>query len=189
MYVPRRPKIVVVAALSTALLGGGVAVAAQSAGHANSATKGGKIGIFVTPGKGAVDKILVAGAIGDFGKAISIDKNGKVDGNGNYVNIKLQKGTFEVNAVKFNQAVNNAKPTINKATCSFFASGSHSVSLFNGTGAYAGISGAPKITGSFAFLAPRVKSGKHKGACNLSNNAKPLSQYSSIQGGGAVSFS
>jgi hypothetical protein len=186
MYVPRRSKIVVVAALSTALLGGGVAVAAHSI---HSAKKGGKIGIFVSPTNGAVSKIMIAGVIGDFGKAISIDKNGKVDANGNYVKIKLQKGTFEVNSVKLDKAINNTKPNINKATCSVYLTKSHTVTLFNGTGAYAGISGTPKITVSFAFIGPRVKSGKHKGQCNMKNNAKPLSEFQSIQGGGSISFS
>jgi hypothetical protein len=188
MYVPRRSKIVVVAVLSTALLGGGVAVAAQRTGHASSATKGGKVGIFVTPSNGPVSKILIAGAIGDFGKAISIDKNGTVDNNGNYVNIKLQKGTFEVNSTKLDKLLNGT-PNINKANCSVYASKTHTVTLFNGTGAYAGISGTPKITISFAVILPRVKSGKHKGQCNFKNSAKPLSQFQSIQGGGNVSFS
>jgi hypothetical protein len=132
---------------------------------------------------------LIAGAIGDFGKAISIDKNGTVDADGNYVNIKLQKGTFEVNSTKLNKALNNAKPSINKATCSIYVTGAHAATLFNGSGAYAGISGAPKITANFALILPRVKSGKHMGQCNMKNNAKPLSQYQSLQGGGTVSFS
>jgi hypothetical protein len=186
MYVPRRSKIVVVAALSTALLGGGVAVAAHGV---HSGKKGGKVAIFATPSNGPVSKILIAGAIGDFGKAISIDKNGKVDANGNYVKIKLQKGTFEVNSTNLNKAVNNTQPNLDKATCSAYLVKSHTVTLFNGTGAYAGISGTPKITISFAFLGPRFKSGKHKGQCNMKNSAKPLAQYSSIQGGGTVSFS
>lgn len=185
MLVTRRCKAIVVAALSTALLGGGVAVAARGA---HSAPKGGQVGIFVTNIKGPDDKIMIAGAIGDYGKSITVNKNGKANNNGNYEKVKLQKGTFVVNVTKLNHLL-NTRPKINKATCSVYVTKTHAVSLSKGTGLYAGISGHPKITVSFAFLAPRVKSGKHKGQCDFRSNTKPLSHFSSIQGGGTVSFS
>ncbi len=50
------------------------------------------IEIWATSGTGAVAKILITGVIGDYGTATTIDKNGKVDENGDYVNIALKHG-------------------------------------------------------------------------------------------------
>ena len=63
----------------------------------------GTIEIWVTPGSGAVAKILVTGAIGDDGTATTIDKNGKVDDNGDYVDVALKHGGFKVNSVELKQ--------------------------------------------------------------------------------------
>jgi hypothetical protein len=48
--------------------------------------------MFVTPGNGAAATILITGAIGDYGKTLTIDKNGKTDSNGNYVKMTLREG-------------------------------------------------------------------------------------------------
>jgi hypothetical protein len=185
MTVTRRSKIVVVAALSAALVGAGTAYAARSA---SSAHKGGKVHIFVTSGKGPHSKIMITGAIGDYGKSRTTDKNGNTNGNGNFEHVVLQRGTFIVHTAKLNHALNNAKPEINKHNCSFYVSGTRATPLTDGTGAYAGISGSPKITITFAFIGPRVTSGKHKGECNQSHKAKPVSHAVSVSGVGNVSF-
>jgi len=145
--------------------------------------------IFVNPGNGASGTILVTGAIGDYGKTLTIDKNGKTDSNGNYVRITLHKGTFEVNSTALNAKANKAQPAFYNATCSaqFFVTGR--VMLFNGTGLYKGLTGTVNITETYAVILPLYKSGKDKGQCNASNNAQPLSYYSSITGTGRVSFS
>ena len=66
--VPREsvPALMVVLAVT-------VSVAASTAAPA---TTTGSVHIWVTPGKGAVDRILLSGVIADDGTATSIDKNG-----------------------------------------------------------------------------------------------------------------
>jgi hypothetical protein len=152
---------------------------------------GGKVNVFVTPSSpnGPRDTIVVTGAIGDYGKALSVDKSGKTDTNGDYEKITLQQGSFLVNATKLNAKLNHLKATVNKATCSVSASGTGPVTLSNGAGLYAGISGTLQITVKFAFVGPRFSSGPHKGQCNTNNNAPALAQYQSITGSGTVSFS
>ena len=49
-------------------------------------------------GNGAAGKIVITGAIGDYGKTVNIDQNGNTDPNGSFVKVTLQKGSFEVNA-------------------------------------------------------------------------------------------
>jgi hypothetical protein len=145
--------------------------------------------VWVTPGKGAVDKILLTGAIGDFGTATSTTKSGKVDTNGHYVKVKLRKGGFVVNAVAFNRRLGAKTPKVDKASCTAWLTGGGNVTLSDGTGAYAGISGTLKIETSYAFLGPLHKTGPQKGKCNLADSAVPLDVFmGSIVGSGSVTM-
>ena len=173
--------LVIVAALT------GMAVSVASAAGTPS---GGPIQLIATAGSNPVGTIVVAGAIGDYGKTLSMTKSGKPDSNGNYVKITLQKGTFEVNATAFNKATAKAPATINdKATCSFAFSGSGPVTLFNGTGLYKGISGTLTITINFIGYGPFYTSGTKKGECNTSPTAQPLAAKGWIMGRGNIKFS
>ena|ERR1700728_61550 len=174
-------------ALGVAVLGSLLISGASAFGV--SAPAGGTINVWATPiGEGAKATIVITGAIGDYGTALTINKNGKVNPNGNYVKITLKKGTFEVNSTMLNAAANNLQPTNNSTTCSASGSATGPVTLFNGTGLYKGIAATLNVTETFAFIGPLIKSGSHKGQCNESNNAKALAQYGSIQGSGTVSF-
>ena len=51
------------------------------------------------------------------------------------------------------------------------------MTLFDGTGAYAGIGGTVPMATSFAEIGPRFATGPKKGQCNMSNNAEPVSQF------------
>jgi hypothetical protein len=193
-----RFKVIVALVVVTALTGAsaGVALATSrpsgTAGFAAttpSTPAGGSVKIFATPNNGAGGTILITGAIGDYGKTLTIDKNGKTDSNGDYVKITLHKGTFEVNSTTLNAKANKAQPTIYKATCSAQLSVTAPVTLFNGTGLYQGITGTVNITETYAIIGPLYTSGKNKGQCNLSNNAQPIGQWGSITGSGRVSFS
>ena len=165
-----------------------LAIGAQAA----SSAAGGKIELFVTPKSlnNAVFKIVIVGAIGDYGTATSIDRNGKVDSNGNYVRIRLTKGGFEINSVALNKKTNSAPPLLeSQATCSVVFGGSGPVTVFNGTGAYSGIGGTLHITETFAAIGPRLKTGAKKGQCNTSNSARPVALWAAITGSGTVKFS
>jgi hypothetical protein len=133
--------------------------------------------------------ILVAGAIGDHGIATSETKSGKVDQNGNYVHIALEKGTFFVDATKLNGNQNGKVVVQNKTSCSFAFKVTGPITISNGTGAYEGISGTATMTVIFAGVGPYYMSGAKKGQCNTSQNATPNGVYQSITGTGTVKFS
>jgi uncharacterized protein (UPF0333 family) len=161
------------------------------AGPATAATsKGGTIYIAVTPNNSATYPIVITGAFADYGTATTIDQNGTVNANGNYVRIALKQGGFEVDSTTLNKKANSSAPTFNSTVnCSYTFTVSGPVTLLNGSGAYKGISGTLMITESFSAILPRITSGKHKGQCNEANNVAPIASAGNISGSGKVSFS
>jgi hypothetical protein len=180
-------KSVTAAAFAVAVAAGTVAVPAAAAPVTPA---GGTIEIWATPGNGPVGPIVITGAIGDYGTATTIDKNGKADNNGDYVKIALKHGGFEVNSVVLNQKTNAAAPTmVNNTTCSVEFGGSGPVTIFDGTGMYAGITGTVHITETFAAVGARYTTGPKKGQCNMNNSSQPLAFWGSITGTGKVAYS
>ena len=155
-----------------------------------SSPSGGKVSLWANANlTGATSKIVVVGAIADSGIGTSIDKNGKVDPNGSYERIVLKKGSFEADATALDQSASSGQPSLNDlATCSFAFSASGPITLSNGKGAYAGISGTLNVTEQFVGIGPLYKTGKHKGACNQSDNARPIAGAGAISGTGTVAF-
>jgi hypothetical protein len=176
-----RVKAVAVIAATGALL--------TASAAAGTAPAGGTIGIYATPTMGTVARIVVTGAIGDYGIATQINKDGKFDPNGGYVKVVLKHGGFEVNSIALNKKANAARPTTNSTTtCSFSVSTSGAVTLFNGTGMYAGLKGIAHVTMTFAGLGARYATGPKKGQCNKSNTSQPIAFWSAIDGLGEVTF-
>jgi hypothetical protein len=170
-------KLATAVGATACLLGAGsVAVAA-------SHPKGGKVRVFVTNTSATKGKILITGAIGDYGTTLSEDANGKVDPNGAFEKVKLKHGGFIVDATALNKKLNHSKPVFNKSNCSVVFSGTGPVTLGNGTGAYTGIAGTIRITVTFAGILPRTAKG-----CDTSPNAPTHGSYNSITGTGTVSF-
>jgi hypothetical protein len=169
-------------ALGCTFAGGSVALAAAST------PAPGKIKVFVSQINNTKSKILVTGAIGDYGTGVSTDKNGKVDSNGAFQKVTLKQGGFVVDATAFNRAINHLSPQTNKATCSLVLSGSGSGTLEKGTGLYQGIGGKLTITVTFAGIAPRFTSGAKKGQCNFAQNVQPFGAYQAITATGNVTF-
>ncbi len=179
-------KLVGGAGLLAAIAVAGVMVSAAPA----AAPTGGTIALFATVGNSSTGKIVVAGAIGDWGTAVSIDKNGRRDENGNYVKVTLRKGSFEIDSTALNKATASPRPQVaSDKTCSISTSGSAPVTLFNGTGAYKGISGTLKLTLSFAGVGRRSQSGPDKGKCLHSDTEPPLAMLGSVTGRGTIHFS
>jgi hypothetical protein len=135
-----------------------------------------------------VGTIVITGAIGDYGKTQSIDKNGKKDRNGGFQKVTLKHGTFVVDTTALDKKLAKAPPKINTATCSADFSVTAPSPLSQGTGLYFGIGGRVKITATFAAVAGRYTSGAKTGQCNFSNNSAPAAQYTSITGVGSVTF-
>jgi hypothetical protein len=154
---------------------------------AAAAPSGGPIELFATLGTGPSGKIVVAGAIGDWGSTLSIDKNGKPDLNGNFVRVTLKKGTFEIDSTAVNKQMANPRPTIaSDVTCSVAAGGSGPVKLFNGAGLYKGISGTVNVTITFTGVGGRYHSGAKQGQCD--HGPTPLAMLGSVNGRGTIHF-
>ncbi|HKI18566.1 MAG TPA: hypothetical protein VKA15_11830 [Isosphaeraceae bacterium] len=162
------------AAIVCFVLMGGLTLASAAA-SAQSSSSGGSIQVWLTPSlTGNGGKILITGAIADYGVT-----KGKKSGQA-----VLKKGTIKVNLKQFNAATNAVNPTINPSNCSTSFTASAPVPIVSGTGAYAGITGSFTLTAQYAFILPKTKSG----SCNTSNNANPISQYGSVSGSGTVSL-
>lgn len=176
------------AAFGAAMMGSALIFATAASGTGMPA--GGSVKLFAIPEDNSSlhTTVLFTGAIGDHGQALTINKNGTPDANGNYVKVTLKHGTFEINATALNAKANRTQPVGNSTTCSAALSVTGPVSLFDGTGLYTGITGTLNITETFAFILPRFTSGTRNGKCNESNSAQPVAQYSSITGNGAVKF-
>jgi hypothetical protein len=167
--------VAALAAAGSLLTTGSLAIAA-------STPKGGKIRVFVINTSDTQSKILITGAIGDYGTSVSQDANGKVDPNGNFTKVTLKHGGFMINTTALNNTLDRTKPTINTTNCSVVVIGSASITLYDGTGAYTGISGKVVVTLTFAGLAPKTAKG-----CNLANGPTH-GMYSAVTGIGRVSF-
>jgi hypothetical protein len=170
-------KLAMAVGVTGCLLGVGPAALAASA------QKGGKIRVFVTSTSATKGKILITGAIGDYGTTVSQDANGKADPNGNFQKVTLKHGGFLVDGTALNKKLNSANPTLNKTNCSYAFTGTGPTTVEDGTGAYAGITGKVAITVTFAGIAPITAKG-----CNLADNAPTFGAYQSITGAGSVSF-
>jgi hypothetical protein len=171
----RVAKLVTAVGVTACVLGAGSATVAAAT------PQGGKIRVFVTNTSATKGKIVITGAIGDYGTTVSQDANGKVDANGAFEKVTLKQGGFIVNGTALNKVLNHAKPTVNKANCSFSFTGTGPTTIGSGTGAYAGISGKISISVTFAEIAPKTAKG-----CNFNGNG--LAGYQSITGTGSVSF-
>jgi hypothetical protein len=175
-----RTAVAVAGLLGCLIVGGSVALAAGASGT----PAGGRIQLFVQPGQHQGNgKVLLTGAVGDYGSSHSVMSGGKTLGTAT-----LKKGTITLDLTAVNKASNNAKPTVDAATCSASATASASAPIVGGTGLYSGIHGTVKITESFGFLGSTYKSGPKKGQCNMSNNAPAVAQMVDVYGSGSVGF-
>jgi hypothetical protein len=156
----------------------------DAAGELAALPSGGPIEIFVKVGTGTGGTIVIAGAIGDYGKVLTVGANGKANDNGHFVDVTLRKGTFKIDKTALDKASDDARPSVmSAATCSFGFSASGPITIMDGTGAYTGITGKVMITLTFAGIAPKTAKG-----CNLADNAPTYGAYQSITGTGSVSF-
>jgi hypothetical protein len=165
-----------------------LAVTGVLAAGASAAPTGGRIALYADAGDAGSQKIVFVGAIGDYGTARNVDKNGKVDDNGNFVWVKLTKGAFEIDATAVNEAMKSGRPQVeSKATCSATFSGTATVKFLHGTGFYKGISGTATVTVSYGGVGSRYKSGPKKGQCR-DGDSNRRAEFGFVTGHGAVSF-
>jgi hypothetical protein len=173
------------------LTGGGAAAAinapAAHAGTGGPAARGGHV--FFTayenddlPGA----TVLLSGAIGDFGAAVSVLPDGTVDPeHSSQYNLALTQGSFRIVIGPLHAKLVNAlgHSPYNLKTCSGHATvtGSAPVAAGSGRGAYKGISGSFKLT-------IRVNEVDAKPGCQPFSGSALLAQTIFISGSGTVSF-
>ena len=188
-----------IAACGVLLTGGGVAAAtnapAARAGAAVPAARGTPTGpasgghVFFTayqnddlPGA----TVVLSGAIGDFGAAVSVTNNGTVDPeHSSQLNLALTQGSFRIVIGPLHAKLGNAlsHAPYNLRTCSghVAVTGAAPVVAGSGTGAYKGISGNFKltITGNEVDAKP---------GCQPFSGTALLAQSIFVAGSGTVSF-
>lgn len=181
--------------VATAVAAAGVIAAggitAATAGGAVRATTSGKLEIFATLHLGSINSatapVVVTGVVGDWGTVTSVDADGKVDENGNFLRFKLQRGTMLANATKANKASNAQQPNFDKHTCSaweFDSFPKSPITIYGGTGAYAGVKGQVIQTSEFGFVFKKSSNG----ACNPGQHTKPEALFGAIVASGHVSY-
>jgi hypothetical protein len=108
------------------------------------------------------------------------------------VQFSLAHGTFKGNQVAFLTALDKAfsSSAPNPSNCSVWVSATATAPIVagSGTGAYKGITGSFKATGTAAVVWPKYTSGKKKGQCNFSGSAPTLKQGLVVLGSGTVSL-
>ena len=141
-------------------------------------------------GTNAGGKILITGAIGDYGTTFDIDRNGKTDPNGDFGMTKLTQGNFVVDLTALRAKAGSAQPKFNATTCSAAVLVNAKVPIVSGsgTGLYKGISGTVNFGESFGFIVARYTSGSKKGQCNVSAGGTTVSVLGVAAGSGIVSF-
>ncbi len=164
-----------------------VAVGHDRAVHAGPAAAvrptGGGVALYLTTESPTKSAVVATGAIGDYGTAVSIDRDGHPDPQGDYARVTLKHGAFTIDGRAFNKSLSRARPSINPRTCSFVVKGQGRAPVSGGTGTYAGISGALTLRSTFAAIVPRGSTG----SCRFASNSN-LSQYLSVTASGPVSF-
>jgi hypothetical protein len=162
-------------------------------GTAASAATNGTVTVYVTPHNTTTPKhpgkVLLAGAIGDYGVVMGATSQGKPTGKKKsvYRLLKLKKGSILVDISTFQSKLNSAftsPSTFNMTTCSFSASATGAISVVKGTGSYEGMTGTFAMTGYFGGLGPRTKSGK----CTTKTTTPALATHESIVGTGDVTI-
>ncbi|MBV8934859.1 MAG: hypothetical protein JO095_03525 [Alphaproteobacteria bacterium] len=178
-----RSRVAIALAAAATVTGAGASVALGAG--SSSAPAGGPIHVFVQPGQGQGNgKILITGAIGDYGATHKASSSGGKT----LATAALKKGTITFDLTTITAKVNNASPTFDKATCSGSITESAPVSVASGTGLYAGVHGTVRLTESFGFIGSTYKSGSKKGQCNLSKSAPTVAQMGEVYGSGTISF-
>jgi hypothetical protein len=156
----RLVSVLAIAAFASALVTGGYALAAARApaavatasARAAAATGGtANIMIYGVNTDGAYFHAIVSGVIGDYGPAVSIYRDGKVDPEHNSeMKLRLTHGSFRLRIAAIDKAFVEAAShePIYPKTCSDLISVTRTIPVVtgSGTGAYRGIRGSFRVT-------------------------------------------
>ena len=146
-----------IAACGLLLAAGGAAAAAKG-----PAAAGGKANIMIygVNTDGAYWHAIVSGVIGDYGPAVSIYPDGKIDPMHNSeMELRLTHGSFRLSIAALDKAFVKAtshEPTYPRTCSSFFhVTAAMPVIKGSGTGAYRGITGSFQVTATLNEVNPK----------------------------------
>jgi hypothetical protein len=181
-----------IAACGVLLAGGGASAAAKTqavgapAAPRAAAETGGKANIMIygVNTDGAYWHAIISGVIGDYGPAVSIYPNGKVDpAHNSQMELRLTDGSFRLSIAALDKAFVKATThePIYPKTCTDLISvtGTTPIVAGSGTGAYRGISGSFPVTITLNEVEARP--------CQPSPGAF-RAQLITVSGSGTVSF-
>jgi hypothetical protein len=140
--------------LAGALAATGCAASAATNGAASPATAAkdnAHLMVYSINSDGPDFRAIVTGAIGDYGPAVTVFPNGKVDPSHTHdLELKLTRGSFKLSITELDKkfvAVTSHEP-IYPGTCSDYMTASAPMAIVpgSGTGAYRGISGRFSVT-------------------------------------------
>jgi hypothetical protein len=128
-------------------------------------------------------RAVVTGTIGDYGPAVAVYPNGKVDpGHNSEMELKLQDGSFRLNIAGIEKTffAHVESQPVSSASCSHFESFASTVPVVAGlgTGAYRGITGSFEMT----VTADEVQSKP----CTPPISKPPLGEVLVLAGSGTV---
>lgn len=161
-------RLLIVVCATSALVITGAAVAL-----AGGATPGGEVHVYGVNNGGEVTHLIITGAFAARGESRMVGTSTQL--------VRSSTGSFKVNTSKLDNSPGSG--AINPTSCSGAFMVSEPVTLFDGTGAYKGITGTIRIKETFAAILPTTSSGKCR------EDANPTSSVSFLQGTGNVSFS
>jgi hypothetical protein len=189
----------VIAVCGALLTGGGVAAATNAQTFRAEAGIGADHGAAAVPARGGHvyftayqnDDLpgataVLSGAIGDFGAAVTVLRNGKVDPeHSSLLNLALTQGSFRIVIgplhVKLLNALNHAPYNLRTCSGHVTVTGTAPVVAGSGTGAYKGIRGSFELT----LTGNEVDA---KPGCQPFSGSALLAQTIFIEGSGTVSF-
>ena len=138
---------------------------------------------------GPTASVVVTGAVGDYGQAVSVYPDGSIDPEHNsQLSLRLSHGSFRLDAAALDKAFVAAMVSefpSNQTTCSGHVEATRRVQIVpgSGTGAYQGIGGAFTLTVAVDEVDPVSATQPCSGSSGY------LSQVILISGQGTVSFS
>lgn len=102
-----------------------------------------------TDNDGPSSTVIVSGAVGDYGTAVSVNPDGSVNNEHNsQLELRLSHGTFRLDIADLDKKFTHTAVAMNTATCSGIARVTDAVPIVagSGTGAYKGIDGMFDLT-------------------------------------------
>jgi hypothetical protein len=152
---------------------------------AKTPAKGGRVHVFdYTDNDGVGSTVILTGAIGDLGEAVSVNANGTINPEHNSeLNLALNQGSFRIRIAGLDKKLVSALSHVhlNTSTCSLHvtATGAAPIVAGSGTGSYRGISGNFNLTVTVDEISSKVN-------CSVSGAFE--AEAIVITGSGIVSF-